>query len=735
MLPLRIGFLWHQHQPNYVHPGKGIFVMPWVRMHALKDYYDLVAILDDFPSIHQNFNLVPSMLAQLEDYIKESRKDRIEILTVKRASDLTESDKTDILSSFFQANWPRLIEIYPGYRRLLKKRGRMFDSENPASALAHFTTQDFQDLQVWYNLCWTGELHKREEPFKGLIGKDHGFSEEDKQVLLNAQKEILKKIIIKHKEAQERGQIEISVSPFYHPILPLLCDTRIARQSQPEISLPKHRFRHPEDAREQVTRAIEFHEKRFGNTPSGMWPSEGSVSEEVADIFAQNNIRWIATDEEILFSSWSSLDWHHLAREDLYRPWRVETPSGSLAVFFRDHELSDLIGFVYQGWGPERAANNFISKLKHIRNSIIRKYGESRLSDSIVSVILDGENCWEFYPQNGLPFLESLYDRISDDPELKSVTFSEHLDSSDAPERLPKLFPGSWINHNFSIWIGHPEDNLAWDYVYEAKRALISAQKSGKYSKEILQSANEEILVAEGSDWCWWYGDEHTTVNSTEFDELFRSHLIRVYELLRVDVPSHFYEPIRKRGHRKVIISEPVGFISPTIDGMETNYFEWLGAGVFHTKHHGESMHQMAQFVECVMFGFDIDNFYVKVLTRHGNTQRESDQLEVVLNIVKPRHIKLRANLGSLRGKSPKSGFRIEENGRLEETTSGVQAAHKDFLEIGIPFRLIGGKSGDEMGFQIRVYQDEKLLEKWPKSDLIQLQIPDSEFERIEWKV
>lgn len=733
--PLKVAFLWHQHQPNYKHPSKNVFILPWVRLHALKDYFDMVAILEDYPEIHQNVNLVPSMLKQLCDYVEANCQDRIEILTRKKPGELSELERAQILKYFFQANWKNQVEIYPGFRRLLNKRGRKFNVDHRQPAFSKFTDQDFLDLQVWYNLSWVGEIHKKQEPYKSLINKDRGFTQEDKLNLLESQQKFLSKIVEKHKELSRNGQIELSTTPFYHPILPLLCDSTIARESQPEIQLPNHQFFAPEDASEQIIRAIHFHEELFGEKPQGMWPSEGSVSEEVAELFASNNINWIATDEEVLFSTWRKLNWHNKRREDLHQAWQFNAGGKPINVFFRDHELSDLIGFVYQNWDAEQAADDFIVKLKNIRKRILRYSGEKKLDQAIVSVILDGENCWEFYEQNGRPFLQALYHKLSTAKELKSVTFSQHLTESPKNEILPKLFPGSWINHNFAIWIGHPEDNKAWDYLYEARQAIIDAEKNKSCSDDILSQAKEEIMIAEGSDWCWWYGDDHVNENADEFDEIFRSHLIKVYELLHIDVPIHLYKSIRKQEYKKNIITEPIGFISPRIDGADTNYFEWLGSGVFDTKNHGDSMHQMAQFVETIGFGFDLQHIYLKVITEPIKVADVLEEYDAEICIFKPKPLNVHVNLGSLINKGINSGLSIRKNGESISQPNELKAAFKTFLEMKIPLHCFSGIAGDNVHFQVKIYRNQKIIEKWPKEELIVCEIPGPEFEKEEWRV
>jgi len=736
MEPLNVALLWHQHQPNYKHPDQNIFILPWTRFHGLKDYYDLVTILDNYPDIHQNFNLVPSMIMQLEDYINDRCEDKVEILTKRKVKELSKSDKIDILKYFFQINFDKMVDIYPRYRALLQKRGSQFDEKNAQETLRKFTNQDYLDLQVWYNLSWTGEFHKNLSPFKELIKKDHKFTEEDKNKLLKAQKEILKKILTKHHEAEKRGQIEISSTPLFHPILPLLCDTNIAKISQPEIKLPQKRFQHPEDAEAQIEKAIEFHEKHFGKKPNGMWPSEGSVSEEVANIFAKNKIKWIATDEEVLFNSLHLMQYKNInIRENLFFPWSLKTTNGEINIFFRDHALSDLIGFVYQNWEPDKAADDFINKLKNIRKSIIQQFGQNSLKSAIVSVILDGENCWEYYLNNGKEFLENLYKLFSESKELKSTTYCEFLKNTKESNKLTKLFPGSWINHNYAIWIGHPEDNTAWDYLYDARQMLAKAEKEKKLSQEIISEAKNEIYIAEGSDWCWWYGDDHETENALEFDQMFRSHLIRVYELLNQPIPNRLYDPIRKETSKKLVSSEPMGFIHPIIDGLETNYFEWMAAGVFDTKQQGSAMHQMDNFLKLINFGFDLQDFYLKIVPHEENLNNNLDEYDIIVNTFEPCPLKMKFNLGSLYKNSKFDKVLFFNNDKWISKNNEIRIAFNKFVEIGLPFSSLNCSENSLVKFQITIMKNDQKIETWPRHGMLSFIVPGSDFEQIEWIV
>jgi len=608
--PLSILFLWHQHQPYYKDPIANRYEMPWVRLHATKDYYDMVAILDEFPNIRLNFNLVPSLLVQLDDYATGKARDRFLDVSRKAAGELTLEERQFILQNFFMAHWENMIDPYPRYRELLEKRGRSAEGEQLTRAVKYFKEQDWLDLQTWFNLAWMDPLWQEKDPLiKKLFEKGKKFTEDEKQALLDKHLQICAQIVAKHKEVQERGQIEITATPFYHPILPLLCDTDAARVAMPHVTLPSSRFSHPEDAQLQIMRALDYHEKAFGRRPSGMWPSEGSVSEQTAELFMEAGVRWVATDEGVLSHSLPAF-----TREDIYQTYRYHKNGRSLDFFFRDHELSDAIGFVYTSWDPKSAVDDFIARLEGIRQRLNGLDG-SQAEPHVVPVILDGENCWEYYRQDGLPFLRELYKRLSEDPRFETVLATPYLDRVKGKTRpLPSLWAGSWIFSNFKIWIGHPEDNRAWDLLKRTRDFLVRHLNENTSLKDSEAStlAWESLYIAEGSDWCWWYGDDHGSANDEMFDYLFRKQLMNVYEVLGIPSPDDLNLPIKVK-RLPSQIEPPVDFITPTLDGRVTNYFEWKPAGYYHTDGGGTgTMHRAENLIKTIYFGFDLKNIYLR---------------------------------------------------------------------------------------------------------------------------
>ncbi len=501
---IRLVVLWHMHQPFYKDLVSGEYRLPWVRLHALKDYYGMVKLLEEFPGVHKNFNLVPSLVAQLEDYNTGSFHDPFWDVASRPAAELTPEDRSFALTYFFQAHAERMIGRYPRYRQLWEQVRAA--GPNPANAAITFTERDYRDLQVLSQIAWFDGYFLADPAVARLIAKGSGVSEDDKRLVMAKQREILKAVLPAYRSAAGSGSAELSVTPYYHPILPLLCDTQAGRESVPGLPLPNERFCHPEDAEEQIRRALDAHEHTFSSRPIGMWPSEGSVSDEVLSIAAQLGIRWMATDEGVLGRSLN----HSMARdgegfldppsaEKLYNLYRWEREGQTMNLVFRDHRISDLLGFVYSGMPAADAASHLLRTIKESVEPVTRSG-----RDAVLPIILDGENAWEGYEANGCEFLRRLYDGLQKDSQIEPVTIAEAIERQ-KPETFGKLrglVPGSWINANFNVWIGAPEDNKSWDYLSQARDFY--DDNAGRAPAEQRQLAYEELLIAEGSDGNWW---------------------------------------------------------------------------------------------------------------------------------------------------------------------------------------------------------------------------------------
>ena len=545
--PLHVALIWHMHQPYYKDPSSGIYRLPWVRMHAVKDYYDMAAMLEDYPEMRATFNLVPSLVMQLEDYVERGARDVYQILTEKRPSELTDDEKEFVLRRFFDANWDNIIKRYPRYWELLQKRGTTGTDAEIARAREAFTDQDFLDLQVWFNLGWIDPDLIAEDPtLRALVEKGRGFTEADKHAVLAKHREIMGRVIGVYRRLMEKGQIEVITSPFYHPILPLIWDTNAARVASPSLKLPSHRYAQPGDVEAQLQRAVAFYRERFGRDPAGLWPSEQAVGQGIVSYVASAGFQWMVSSEGVLARSLGvelrGTSGELLRPEVLYRPYWVTAGGRRVAMLFRDIVLSDRIGFQYSGMPATRAVDDLIGYLHAMQRRLADRPG-----DYVVTIALDGENAWEWYVNDGKEFLHELYRRLSTDPLLEPVTVSEYLAAHPPQDVIESLWTGSWIADNLETWIGEEEENRAWDYLYQARTALVRYQAlhyDDPGAEARIQAALEHLYAAEGSDWFWWYGADQDSGNDAAFDALFRAHLAAVYETIGEPVPEYLDLPI-----------------------------------------------------------------------------------------------------------------------------------------------------------------------------------------------
>jgi alpha-amylase/alpha-mannosidase (GH57 family) len=719
--PLYISILWHMHQPFYKDPVTRLYRLPWVRLHGTKDYLDMAEILAEFSDIKQTYNFTPSLLEQIIDYTENNAKDQYLEFTIKKASELNMEEKLFILENFFLANWDNMIKPFPRYYELLMKRGLHSIKTDLVRAVRYFGTSDFLDLQVLFNLCWIDPLFRNKDPFlKTLVDKGKDFTEEDKQLLISKQLSILKEIIPRYREMSKKGQIELSVSPFYHPILPLLCDTNSARIAMPDIKLPQKRFSHPEDAEKQIRMGIDYFEKLFGYRPTGMWPSEGSVSEDVLRLAAKEGLKWIGTDEDILSISLAKqlrdASRNVIEPDILYRPYTFE----NVSLIFRDHSLSDLIGFIYSKWDSKKAAEDFINRLIQVWASLPKD------KPHLLSVILDGENAWEYYKNDGHDFLRYLYEGLTKEKRLKTVTVSEYINNLDKGNPLNRLHAGSWINANFSIWIGHEEDNIAWDYLSETRDDLEVFQRLNPDKN--LSEAWKAIYIAEGSDWNWWYGDEHTTDTQKDFDDLFRINLAKVYKDMGKEAPQHLFLPVLKEDRSISPAITIRGFIEPKIDGIVTSYYEWYQGAHMEIKKSGGSMHKAESILSDLYYGFNKNNFFLRIDPSIPFSELP-DNTTIFINLVKPSQIKITFPIKL----SLKAELFIKGNGDWEKIKDINDVAIQDIFEIGIPFEDLKAKEKDEINLFISIMKNSEEIERCPWRGFITFTVPTPDFEAMMW--
>ncbi len=688
---VKLALLWHMHQPWYLSPFTGKFELPWVRIHAVRDYYGMAKLVSEFPEIGVTFNLVPSLLKQIELYC-EGKKDRFREIFEVPSSDLTGDETRFLVNNFFSVNAKHHIEPYPRYDYLYKKREENGGRDFTGDWKSIFSTEELTDIQVWFGLTNIDREYKdKDERVKYLLKKGEGFGEEDKRLLEQVEEEIIKKIIPLYRKLWKEGKIEISTTPFYHPILPLMIDPSLGRVADP--SLPEYDldFNWKEDAQEQVRSGLDYMEQLFGKRPCGIWPSEGSLSGEVIKILEDNGVKWTATDEKVLDRSLESTGVSVEDRVDAkFKPWIFN--NGKVKIFFRDTWLSDLIGFHYKEWEGEDAAVDLFDK--------ILKKGEGKNGDIILPVILDGENAWEFFEGSGRKFLRKFYSLVSESDKVDMITFSEAKESESSD--LEIFSPGSWINGNFNIWIGDEDDRRGWGLIKVVKELI---EKNGKdISAEDKSAIKENIMIAQGSDWFWWYGTENHTDDLETFDRLFRENLIKVCVTAGVEIPSALETPVYGiKSKKKLIKKMPDRYITPVIDGKITSYYEWFGSGEIETGNLASAIYVSDPVFVSIHFCFDRGNiFFLIKLKESVKKYIESDFVFSVSLVKKGEAVTLSNN--------------DKEN--MDDFSLG------EVIEWRIPFSLFNGHEGDEINVKFHAKRGKEIVSVFPSSTSLNIPIP-----------
>lgn len=552
MKQLNLILLWHMHQPDYRDYVTQEFVLPWVYLHAIKDYTDMAFHLEMHPQTKAVVNFVPILLDQLEDFTEQFTSGKIRtpllrLLATPELEHISVQDRLYVFDSCFLSNHETMLQPYPTYKRL-HELYQIFNKRSE-SELAYVSGQYLADLLVWYHLAWMGESVRRNNEFiMRLMAQSKGFSYEDRMQLFNLIGELIRNLIPRYRALVESGQIELSTTPHYHPLAPLLIDFASARDSQPDVTLPEH-FQYP-GGRSRVafhlSSAIASHTERFNEKPCGIWPAEGALSSALLKIFAEHDCQWSASGEGVLVNS---LRASHPERplpdrnDYLYRPYRIDGEAEQVICFFRDDQLSDLIGFEYSRWFGRDAAENFIQSLERIYHSTPADVSP------VVSVILDGENAWESYPYNGFYFLNDLYSLLDEHPYIRTTTYRDYIaDSSNVNNIaiLPSLTAGSWVYGTFSTWVGDREKNYAWDLLCAAKQSFDRVMQSDRLTEEEKAEASRQLASCESSDWFWWFGDYNPAHSVASFDQLYRQNLMNLYRMLKLPIPSEIFESISK---------------------------------------------------------------------------------------------------------------------------------------------------------------------------------------------
>ncbi len=751
---LSVCFIWHMHQPSYKDSLSGQYMMPWVRLHAAKDYLDMVALLEEFPDIQQTFNLVPSLLEQLQDYSKPGWLDKHEILTAQ-TEPFSKEDKRFILERFFDANPHRMIRRIPAYYQHFetKQRAKSLDE-----AIGLFSEQDYADITAQFHLVWIDPLWAERRPeVNALIEKGSGYTLADRLQILEIIRDLVKAVIPTYKRMQESGQIEITTTPYYHPILPLLIDTDSARVGKPAIHLPPNRFQHPEDARVHVEKSIAQYQCLFGVSPRGVWPAEQSISPDAMKLFSEYGIQWAVSSEGNLARSldifWDKDEYGHIRNvHELVTPYQ----NHGVNMVFRHLTLSDLIGFNYSTFAPEEAAMDCVNRIKRIQSQLLNHHPESAQPQGchpVLTIALDGENCWESYHEDGIPFLRALYSALSQDSSLAVCRVEDYFKTCPPHQvkSLPYLHSGSWIESDFHIWIGDPVKNAAWALLSQTRNQLQAYQdalaaEESEHQAGLLRQAWEEIYVAEGSDWFWWFGEPHYSGQDDLFDLQFRLHLQNVYVLLNLPVPAALTRSLSPKSSK--VTKEPHAAIQPTLDGILTHPDEWLGAGQFDLSTGEGAMHRGDRLVTRVFYGYDARYVFLRCNIQkdmlkpnhqlcfyactHGKIRHNSPiRLKIQPNNLVATQSYLYAyefQIRHLQDKQPV--LRVAEAAPdhlwMPRPDIDGAVAFQEILEMAIPFESLGIGHGETIAFSLAVAEEDVVVEFAPPFFLLPVQRPVS---------
>jgi alpha-amylase/alpha-mannosidase (GH57 family) len=687
--------------------------MPWVRLHATKDYLDMAERVLRRPNLAVTVNVVPSLLEQLAA-ADAGAGDPEWDLTRAALESLDDEGRATLLTR---------LSIVPGWARARFPR---FAVPRAASSDA-----DLLDLRALHTLAWIDPTLYALPALATVVERaqrGEPLGSEDGAALVAASGTLLSEVVPRLRALAAHPHSEVSVTPYYHPILPLLVDTESARRAMPQVPLPKARFRHPEDARAQLAAARRCAQAVLGHDTIGLWPSEGSVSPEVARLAAEVGYRWLGTDVEVLYrSQGKGIEgaWAHA------RPWRAG--EGGPLFFFRDRELSDKVGFAYSKWPAGDAVADVMARITSLRDQW-KGPGPARLF-----IALDGENCWEYYPDDGHEFIERLYDALEATPWLTTTTpgrvVAETGPRGDVPGvgHIDTLHSGSWIEANYRIWIGHPEKNAAWDAL-AMTRAMVGdafgpaappdeafwdgggpvwGEDLGgpvpESEDERRRQAWRHVMIAEGSDWFWWFGDDHFTADKALFDRLLREHLARAYELAGRDVPQELLTAIASAAVVEVH-EEPRAPLAPDISGRLTHYYEWDGAGIWRPAGAGGAMHG-GRRIKAIRYGFDDTTLYVRV---DVDSPRDGQSLELDFHSPTPAQV-------------------LITHGARVDPDAEVQTAWDRLAEIAIPLAKIGARPGERVRWLVLLRDGEHVVECAPEGLPLEVEVPGPDFAARHW--
>ncbi len=724
---IRLAIIWHMHQPDYRDPVTGVHMLPWVQLHAARGYTDLVKISERYPHFKQTINFSPVLLNQIDDLVSNPGNDYFHELARKPVDELNDNEKDFLLRHCFFINWEVHIKPNQRYNQLLMKRGLDITGIDLQYVRAQFTRADFRDLVVLFHLAWCGFTLRKDPEVIALIGKEQGYSEEDKLLVVGKHRDALKEVIPQHKLFQKKSIIELTCTPYYHPILPLLVDSHVRPDHHPDT--PK--FSYPEDARRQLVMGMDEFEKVFGHRPKGMWPSEGSISQRAVELIQDAGIEWIAADEALLYERSTGTEVPEGA--DNRRPWLIGDPDGPpLACCFRNRGLSDDIGFQFSWKESGEAVNEFI---RNLDNMALNCSPEG--PPSLVTLVCDGENPWEHYRDGGEGFLTGLAEALDENPLIKLTTPQEYLAEFPPKGRIKKLGAGSWIAGNFDIWIGCDEARRAWGILSEVREKLdeifpVPEGSDDEIGSEERRKVLEHLWVAEGSDWFWWYGEPFHSPLDYIFDIVFRMRLKRAYELMGLDIPTKLVVPVDpKLPIDNVSVQAPLDIINPVIDGKITTFYEWSGAGYLRASDlEGLMAREKPGPITDLFFNADLENLYLRI-----DIEREKIESGdvLVIRILKPVELNVAMDLAT-NSEAKLRIYHIDPEKSHFTIEALASAAIDNIVELSIPVKSLEAEPRSMISFTSFIMRGKEQIDRCPMFGAVSVTVPDERYLASLWR-
>lgn len=713
---LSLAFYWHMHQPVY--ELEGTYLMPWVRLHAVKDYLDMALFLEKYPKLKLNFNIVPALLDAIIDYSKDGCHDIHSELSATDTNNISEEEKAFILNNFFSAKFETMIYRSESYKELFQKRFSK-DSANTND----FSAQELSDLMALFNLVWIDPIHFERYPkLKDLWAKQRGYTLEDRLEILSIQKQIIREIIPTYQKYIQEGRIELTTSPYYHAILPILLDMKNSVKSVATTEYLPQSLDMVEDAKNQIQKALDRIEEVFGVRPKGMWPPELCLGTKTLNLLAKEGIKWTISDEGVLSNS-INCEFVRDFKGNLSDPYHLlkvyeyQTKENTIDVIFRDRSIPNLINFEYAGINSEMAANDLYEKIKMIQNKLLISPDNTHL----LTIATDCENCWENYQNDGIDFLEKIYSLINNDESLETVLISDYIEADNHKKTLKKIYSGSWIDKTFRFWIGDIEKNKAWASLKKTKDDLELFIKENKNNPNI-ETAKRELYIAEGSDWFWWYGEPNNSGQDFVFDYMFRERLKNVYTVLGIKSPEYLEQSLITS--IEVPFKRPSHKITPRMDGLNSSIDDWYHSGTISLL--DGPVYRENKNVDKINFGCDDHNIYFRlhvnkdsgeinfverinqfyIYIRNATNVRERAFIRLISKTDNPYPIlleKFEHELTLTLIKDTLYPIRLTSvlhpNIWTLDNPEEISVVYKDVIDICIPFEKLGIETGETVEF------------------------------------